>query len=153
MLEPDSTAPQSAPLPTRVPARPTERPPRLQRPDRELLALLGVCRYLTAGQVAALKLGGRTEKGALQRLRRLSGEAPSKAWPFTPALVRALAYRAFDGEPLRLWGLTPAGFSVAAGELGRVLKASRADVGAVFAEHFVFLTELFVGLARPHLAA
>ncbi len=116
------------------------------------MALLGLCRYLTASQVAGLQLGGRTEKGAAHRLRRLSGDAPSKGWPFSPALVRALAYRGFDGEPLRLWGLTPAGCSVAAGELGRVLKAHRTDVGAVFAEHFVFLTELFVQLARPYLA-
>ena len=148
MLDP-STQPQPV-----VPHPPGERrPPRLQRPDRELLALLGVCRYLTASQVVALQPGGRTEKGAAQRLRRLSGDAPSKGWPFSPALVRAVPYRAFDGEPLRLWGLTPAGYAVAAGELARVLKAFRADVGAVFAEHFVFLTELFVRLARPYLAA
>jgi Replication-relaxation len=153
MLDPGSSPPPRAPLPETAATQPNVRPPRLQRPDRELLALLGVCRYLTAGQVASLRLGGRTEKGAVHRLRRLSGDAPSKGWPFSPALVRALAYRAFDGEPLRLWGLTPAGCSVAAGELGRVLKSFRSDVGAVFAEHFVFLTELFVRLARPHLAA
>jgi hypothetical protein len=129
------------------------RPPRLQRPDRELLALLGVCRYLTASQVVALQPGARTERGAAQRLRRLSGDGPPKGWPFSPALLRGVPYRAFDGEPLRVWGLTQAGFAVAAGELGRVLKAFRTDVGAVFAEHFVCLTELFVHLARPYLAA
>lgn len=153
MFDPDSPPPPSVPRPGAALAKPSARPPRLQRPDRELLALLGVCRYLTASQVASLCLGGRTEKGALHRLRRLSGDAPSKGWPFSPALVRALAYRAFDGEPLRLWGLTPAGYSVAAGELGRALKSFRSDVGAVFAEHFVFLTELFVRLAGPQLAA
>ena len=153
MLDPGSSPPPGVPRPGAAAAQPNARPPRLQRPDRALLALLGVCRYLTASQVASLRLGGRTEKGAVHRLRRLSGDAPSKGWPFSPALVRALAYRAFDGEPLRLWGLTPAGCSVAAGELGRALKSFRSDVGAVFAEHFVFLTELFVRLARPHLAA
>jgi Replication-relaxation len=153
MFDPGSSQSPSVPRPGAAAAQPNARPPRLQRPDRALLALLGVCRYLTASQVASLRLGGRTEKGAVHRLRRLSGEAHSKGWPFSPALVRALAYRAFDGEPLRLWGLTPAGCSVAAGELGRALKSFRSDVGAVFAEHFVFLTELFVRLARPHLAA
>jgi hypothetical protein len=129
------------------------RPPRLQRRDRELLALLGLCRYLTANQVVALELLGRTEKAAAHRLRRLSGGGPAQGWPFSPPLVRTVAYRAFTGEPLRLWGLAPAGCAVAAGELARVVKAFRADVGAVFAEHFVFLTELFVRLARPYLAA
>lgn len=128
-------------------------PPRLQRKDRELLALLGICRYLTGGQVVALESGGRTEKAAAQRLRRLAGEGPAHRWAFTPPLVRAVAYRAFDGTALRLWGLTAAGCAVAAGELGRSLKAFRADVGAVFAEHFVSLTDLFVRLSRPYLAA
>jgi hypothetical protein len=145
--------PATSPQPVVARAQGERRPPRLQRPDRELLGLLGVCRYLTASQVVALQPVGRTEKGAAQRLRRLSGDAPSKGWPFSPALVRALPYRSYDGEPLRLWGLTPAGCAVAAGELARVLKAFRADVGAVFAEHFVFLTQLFVQLARPYLAA
>jgi hypothetical protein len=49
--------------------------------------------------------------------------------------------------------LTPAGYALAAGELARVLKAFRADGGAVFAEHFIFLTDLFVQLVRPHLSA
>jgi hypothetical protein len=146
-------APEAASHPLQAGGRPEPRPPQLQRRDRELLALLGVCRYLTARQWAALEPRGRTEKAATQRLRRLGGGTPSRACAFAPALVRATPYRAFKGEPLRLWGLTPAGYAVAASELGRVLKAVRTDVGAVFAEHIVALTDLFVQLARPYLAA
>jgi hypothetical protein len=126
-----------------------ERAPRLQQRDRELLALLGVCRYLTLHQVVALGPEGGSEKATGQRLRRLAGENRG----FNPPLLRAVPYRAFSGEPLRLWGLTTPGCAVAAAELARVLKALRTDVGAVFAEHFVFLTELFVQLARPCLRA
>jgi hypothetical protein len=130
-----------------------DRGQRLQRRDRELLALLGICRYLTLRQVVALGPDGSSEKATGQRLRKLSGEAKGKGSAFHPPLLRAIRYRAFSGEPLRLWGLTSAGCAVAAGELARVLKAVRTDVGAVFAEHFVFLTELFVQLARPLLQA
>ncbi len=126
---------------------------RLQRKDRELLALLGLCRYLTVGQVVALGAASGSEKASAQRLRRLAGEVRSRGWPFRPSLLRAIPYRAFDGEPLQLWGLSPAGCALAAGELARVLRAFRADVGAVFAEHFVFLTDLFVRLVQPYLAA
>jgi hypothetical protein len=129
------------------------RPACLRPRDRELLALLGLCRYLTVPQVVALFAGGRTEKAITDRLRTLAGEARGKAWPFTPTLLRPLSYRAFDGQPKRLWGLTVAGCAVAAGELGRILKPPRPDVGALFAEHFVSLTQLFVRLAQPYLAA
>jgi hypothetical protein len=157
---PQHTQPTPRPLgsgpaerPPRANARAERRAPRLQRNDRELLALLGMCRYLTASQWVALEPGSRTEKAATQRFRRLSGERPATGLGFAPGLVRAVRYRAFDGQPLRLWGLTPAGYALAASELGRVLKAFRADVGAIFAEHFVVLTDLFVQLARPYLAA
>jgi hypothetical protein len=129
------------------------RTPRLARRDRELLALLGLCRYLTAPQVVALETGPTTEKAVAQRLRRLARQAVSKGWPPRPPLLRAVPYRAADGEPFQLWGLTPGGCALAAGELARVLRAFRGDVGAAFAEHFIFLTDLFVRLARPHLRA
>jgi Replication-relaxation len=126
---------------------------RLGQRDRALLALLGLCRYLTVWQVVALDSGHGTERAAAQRLRRLAAEVRSRGLPFRPSLLRAVPYRAFDGEPLQLWGLSPAGCALAAGELARVLRAFRADVGAVFAEHFVFLTDLFVQLVRPYLSA
>ncbi len=82
----------------------------------------------------------------------MAGDATqSKVRPFKPALTRALTFRAFDGKPFQLWALTPAGYAVAGAELGRLLRVPRVDVGAAFAEHSVFLTELFVQLARPYL--
>jgi hypothetical protein len=50
---------------------------------------------------------------------------------------------------MRLWALTPAGYAVAGNELGRLLKVPRVDVGAAFAEHSAFLTDLFVQLLSP----
>jgi Replication-relaxation len=140
-----------APATQRATSTAEDRRQRLQRRDRELLAVLGICRYLTLRQVVALGPDGSSEKGTGQRLRKLAGETKGKGSAFHPPLLRTIPYRAFSGEPLRLWGLTTAGCAVAAGELARVLKAVRTDVGAVFAEHFVFLTDLFVQLARPLL--
>ena len=123
---------------------------RLKQRDRDLVALLGVCRYLTARQLVELGGGTRTEKAAAYRLRGLSGEATRlKVRPFKPPLTRALQFRAFDGKPFQLWALTPAGYAVAGAELGRLLRVPRVDVGASFAEHSAFLTDLFVELARP----
>ncbi len=127
---------------------------RLQRRDRELISLLGVCRYLTAKQLVELGLGAKTVKAAEYRLRSLAGEATQlKVRPFKPALTRALPFRAFDGTPFQLWALTPAGYAVAGALLARLVKVPRVDVGAAFAEHSVFLTDLFVELARPFVHA
>jgi Replication-relaxation len=88
------------------------------------------------------------------RLRSLAGEATQlKVRPFKPALLRALPFRAFDGKPFQLWALTPAGYGVAGAVLGRLVKVPRVDVGAAFAEHSAFLTDLFVELARPFVQA
>ncbi len=125
---------------------------RLQPADRRLVALLGLCRYLTAPQVVALGLGPRTEKGVAQRLRRLAAEGQANTDSLPSPLLRPVPYRTYAGQPMRLWGLSPAGSRVASAELGRELKAFRTDVGAVFAEHFVFLTDFFVRLAQPSLA-
>jgi hypothetical protein len=123
---------------------------RLRQRDRDLVALLGICRYLTARQPVELGTGARTEKSATYKLRGLAGEATrAKVRPFEPALLRALAFRAFDGQPFQLWALTAAGYAVAGAELGRLRKVPRVDVGAAFAEHSVFLTDLLVTLARP----
>jgi hypothetical protein len=123
---------------------------RLRQRDRELVAFMGVCRYLTARQLVELQHGPKTEKAAEYRLRSLSGEAThSKVRAIEPALTRALPFRAFDGSRMRLWALTPAGYAVAGNGLGRLLKVPRVDVGAAFAEHSAFLTDLFVQLVRP----
>ena len=47
----------------------------LRQRDRELVALMGVCRYLTAKQLVELQHGPKTEKAAEYRFRSLSGEA------------------------------------------------------------------------------
>jgi hypothetical protein len=134
--------------PRRGPAR------RLRRGDAELLALLGLCRFLTVKQVVALGRGAKTEQAAGRRLRGLAGEAKgARVGPVVPPVLRAVAFRTFAGEPSQLWGLTTAGVGVASHELGRPLKVPRNDVGAAFAEHFTCLTELFVQLALPHLQA
>ncbi|MGO9064677.1 MAG: replication-relaxation family protein [Myxococcaceae bacterium] len=126
---------------------------RLQPADRSVLALLGLCRYLTASQLVALGLAGGTEKGAVRRLRRLAAQGPAQGLHLPSPLLRTVPYRTYAGEPMRLWGLAPAGSALASVELARELKAFRSDVGAVFAEHFVFLTDLFVRLVQPYLAA
>ncbi len=126
------------------------RPGQLKQRDRDLVALLGICRYLTARQLVQLGSGARTEKAGTYRLRGLAGDATrAKVRPFEPALLRALPFRSFDGRPFELWALTPAGYAVAGAELGRLLRVPRVDVGASFAEHSAFLTDMFVRLGRP----
>ncbi len=127
---------------------------RLGAKDRELISLLAVCRYLTVGQIVRLGRWATTVKAMQYRLRGLSGEGTIyKVRPFNPPMLRQLRFRTFDGEPQQLWALTTAGYSVAAAELGRLLRVPRTDVGAAFAEHFVLLTDLFLELVRPYLRA
>jgi hypothetical protein len=127
---------------------------RLGAKDRELISLLGVCRYLTIGQMIRLGHWATTAKAMLYRLRGLSGEGTRyKVRAFNPPMLRQLGFRAFDGEPQQLWALTTAGYAVAGAELGRPLRVPRTDVGAAFAEHFVLLTDLFVDLVRPYVHA
>ncbi|HTS79436.1 MAG TPA: replication-relaxation family protein [Myxococcaceae bacterium] len=127
---------------------------RLGAKDRELISLLGVCRYLTVGQLVRLGRWAATVKAMQYRLRGLSGEGTTyKVRPFNPPMLRQLVFRAFDGELQQLWTLTTAGYAVAGAELGRPLRVPRTDVGAAFAEHFVLLTDLFVDLVRPYLQA
>ncbi|MGO9831296.1 MAG: replication-relaxation family protein [Myxococcaceae bacterium] len=141
--------PPGAPTP---PVRVARRARRLQPLDRRLLALLGLCRYLTAKQVVALGLAPRTEKGVARRLRCLAAEGQAHGDSLPSPLFRSVPYRTYAGDPMHLWGLAPAGSRVATAELGRELKAFGTDVGAVFAEHFVFLTDFFVRLAQPSLS-
>jgi hypothetical protein len=96
----------------------------------------------------------KTTQATQYKLRGLSGEATQyKVRPFYPPIVRQISFRAFDGEPRQLWGLTSNGYAVAGADLGRPLRVPRVDVGAAFAEHFVLLTDLFVDLVRPYLQA
>jgi hypothetical protein len=131
-----------------------QKPRRLSRRDRHLLALLGLCRYLTVRQVVTLGIHATTPKPVEYGLRGLAGEQTEyKVRPYRPALVRRLRLQAFDGAPLELWGLRAAGYSVAGAELGEALRVLPTDVGAAFAAHFVFLTDLFVALVGPYARA
>ncbi len=150
---PISVEAQATPGGGRRPAGPHGGVRRLQPSDRGLLALLGLCRFLTADQVVALAANGRTDKAVAQRLCRLAGESRPRGCGPLPALLRPLPYRSYTGEAMRLWGLTAAGATAASVELARELHPVRSDVGAFFAEHFVCLTDLFVQLVRPYLAA
>src|SRR3974377_2483528 len=119
----------------------------LRGKDRQLVGALGLCRYLTIGQVIELGVGARTEKATGYRLRGLAGEETrSKVRASRPALLRCFPFRSFDGERLHLWALPPAVYRVAGDELGLTLQVPRTDIGAQFAEHFVLLTDLLVQL-------
>ena len=142
---------REAPHPSPGP-RATRRAP-LGSKDRQLVAVLGLCRYLTVQQVLAAGLGGRTEETMRYRLRGLAGQSTAfKAKAFRPALLRSLPFRAFDGTRLELWGLTASGHRLASEALDEPLHLPRVDIGAQFAEHFVALTGLFVHLVRPYTA-
>ena len=124
----------------------------LRRKDRQLVGALGLCRYLTIGQVMELGVGAKTGKATGYRLRGLAGEETrSKVRASRPALLRCFPFRSFEGERLHLWALTPAGYRLAGVELGLTLQVPRTDIGAQFAEHFVLLTDLLVQLLRPRL--
>lgn len=124
----------------------------LRRKDRLLLGVLGLARYLSAQQVIDLGLGARTQKATGYRLRGLAGEATrSKVRASRPAFLRRFSFRSFEGAPLHLWTPTADGYRLASDELGLALRVPRADVGAQFAEHFVFLTDLLVRLLQPLL--
>jgi hypothetical protein len=138
-----------------VPKPPVDRRGRRLGPkDRELISLLGVCRYLTVRQMLRVGRWATTAKAMQYRLRGLSGDGTAyKVRPIDPSMLRPIGFRAFDGEPQQLWALTTAGYAVAGADLGRPLRVPRLDVGAAFAEHFVLLTDLFVELVRPYLLA
>ena len=83
---------------------------RLRRKDRQLVSALGLCRYLTIGQVIELGVGAKTGKATGYRLRGLAGEETrSKVRASRPVLLRRFLFRSFEGERLHLWALPPAG--------------------------------------------
>jgi hypothetical protein len=144
--------PREKPNPSTAP-RATRRAP-LGPKDRQLVTVLGLCRYLTVQQVLTAGLGGRTEESMRNRLRGLAGQSTAfKAKAVRPALLRSCPFRAFDGTRLELWGLTASGYRLASEALDEPLHLPRVDIGAQFAEHFVALTDLFAQLVRPYTAA
>ena len=124
----------------------------LKPKDRWLLAVLGMCRALTLDQVVTLLGSPKDTRTVHNRLRALAGDSGNvKLQDFGAVTLRRLRFRAFDGAPLILWAPTPTGFAIAQRELGRELLLPRGgNNGIAFAEHFVALTDLFVGLVRPY---
>jgi hypothetical protein len=93
------------------------------------------------------------EKATGYRLRGLAGgETRSKARPFEARAVETLSLSvASRGSGCTCGTRTPAGYDVAAAELGLPLHAPRIDIGAQSAEHFALLIDLLVQLLQPRL--
>jgi len=124
----------------------------LKPKDRRLLAVLGMCRALTLDQVVTLLGNPKDTRTVHNRLRALAGDSGNVKLPdFGAVTLRRLRFRAFDGGPLILWTPTPVGLAIGQRELGRELTLPRGSNGGIaFAEHFIALTDLFVGLVRPY---
>jgi hypothetical protein len=146
---------QSAPTPS------TELRGKLVARDRELVGLLAITRYLTTAQANALLRPGRDESVGRQRLFALAGLTPRRqanrvhrklpAPVFSPPYVRRLLFRSTAGQRVDVWALTPHGYALAEQTLGQERKVHREDVSEMFLEHWVTLTDLFVGLTGPLL--
>ena len=129
--------------------------------DRELVALIAMARYLSTAQANQLLRPGRSESVGRRRLyalagitgRARSGASGSGRAVFDPPYLRRLRFRASSGERFDLWALTPQGYALALQVLGTERKLNREDVGEAFLEHSMVLTDLFVALAAPLLAA
>jgi hypothetical protein len=111
---------------------------RLQERDRELLGFLGIARYLSTAQVAALLFPGRHFSVPLRRLNLLASAAGG-------ALVRGDHFPG-ERERVRVWALTPGGKDVADGVTALPADYSTDPVKAQFLEHLVWLNELLVAL-------
>jgi hypothetical protein len=111
---------------------------RLQARDRELLGFLGIARYLSTAQVAALLFPGRHFSVPLRRLNLLATAAGG-------ALVRGDHFPG-ERERVRVWALTPAGKNVADGVTALPAEYSTDPVKPQFLEHLVWLNELLVAL-------
>ncbi len=129
--------------------------------DRELIALVAMARYLSTAQLARLLWPGRDPSVARKRLYALAGlpfrERRPGAEPcrpvFNPPYLRRLRFRDSTGQQVDLWAVTLTGFALAVQQLGAERKLTREDVGPAFLEHSMTLTDLFVALAAPYVAA
>lgn len=113
---------------------------RVQRRDRELLGLLGIARYLSTLQVAALVFPGRHLTAAWRRLRLLATAAGG-------GFVRLEHYVGAERSRVRVYSLTHAGYELAESVTRLATNYSTDPVRPQFLEHLVWLNELFVGLA------
>jgi len=111
--------------------------------------------------VNRLVWGARDEGAARKRLHSLAGLSAREPRPeaarlrpvFDPPYLRRLHFRDSDGHPVDLWALSLQGHALAIRQLGGGLKLNREDVGPAFLDHAMALTELFVVLAAPFIAA
>ena len=124
----------------------------LKERDKRLLAVLGMSRALTLDQVVTLLGNPKDPRTVHNRLRALAGDTENVKLPdFGAVSLRRLRFRAYDGAPLILWAPTSTGLAIAEHELGGEVVLPRGTGGGIaFAEHFIALTDLFVGLVGPY---
>jgi hypothetical protein len=113
---------------------------RVQRRDRDLLGLLGIARYLSILQVAALVFPERHLTAARRRLRLLASAAGG-------GFLRLEHYVDAQNARVRVCSLTHAGYELAESVVRLSKNYSTDPVRPQFLEHLVWLNELFVGLA------
>ena len=129
--------------------------------DKQLVGYLGIARYLSTKQVAALVSPGRELRHCRRRLLRLAGmwkrsnrheTSQGTNENFEPPYLRRREFRTFEGELVEVWTLSDAGYLLAESVLKRELKVPRTDVSADFLEHSVTLSELLVQMIDPAAA-
>jgi len=132
--------------------------------DKELIALIGIARYLSTRQAHELLRRNKQESVSRRRLAALAGLSrlskpnrvpklqPRRAL-FNPPYLRRILFRSSCGERSALWALTPHGFALACQVLGSERKVNREDISEAFLDHSNVLTDLFVDLAKPMLEA
>jgi hypothetical protein len=113
---------------------------RVQGRDRDLLGFLGIARYLSTLQVAALVFPGRHLTAAWRRLRLLATASGG-------GFVRLEHYVGAERSRIRVYSLTHAGYELAESVTRLATNYSTDPVRPQFLEHLVWLNELFVGLA------
>jgi hypothetical protein len=126
--------------------------------DRDLVAYLGVARYLSTAQLGQLVFEGVTLHRVRRRLRVLSpdgragpgrgGRGDGERASNPQALIRPIEVRSFDGGSATAWALTDYGYAIASARLGVPLEPPGKDVGVDYVEHSLVLNQLFVDLVR-----
>jgi hypothetical protein len=113
---------------------------RLTDRDRDLLGLLVLARYMTAGQVHRLAFPGKNLSVAYRRLVKLTGTGRQ------PAFLRQTFFRTYDGKRVAVWAPTQYAMPAALARAGTLPELPKHDVGAHFLEHLVQLNELLIEL-------
>jgi len=112
----------------------------LTQNDPQLLAILGMARYLTTVQVQKLGLVGTGPaidyKNVCRRLRKLT----------EGCLVRRLVAKRWGGAELAVWTLTPDGLAVAGSVCSFLRALPQKDVSTHFLEHTTLLNDTLVDL-------